>query len=224
MDHKPLFRKIIDAIHALQLRTATIHELADRRSPAWPASVSRTPRHGTAVTPFHAVYAHHFPLSPGMVLRFGDEERTVTRTTHIGGDIGVATWRGAISAEPMRVLPWDWTSHIPIKRQVLPHQQELRRPITIWRGSQRGELYKGKCWLIAEGGVSIRDSEGTILHGDSGAPIFLALEQPVLLGLLGTGTGGSNLAMYWRELLDATDWRVKEAEWDNSPICGPSPA
>lgn len=208
MDHKPLFRKIIDAIHALQAKTATIHERAERSVPEWPACVSRTPRHGTAVTPFHAVYANHYPLSPGMVLRFGGEERTVTKTVHIGGDIGVATWRGAISAEPMRVLPWDWITHIPVKR----NQVELRKPIQAWRGSQDGNLYRSKVYLIGEG-VNITDSEGVILPGDSGSPIFLALDQPVLLGLMGTGNGGACLSSHWRELADATDWRVKEADW-----------
>lgn len=209
MDHKPLLRKIIDAIHALQAKTATIHELADRQVPEWQACVSKTPRHGTAVTPFHAVYANHYPLSPGMVLRFGDEERTVTKTVHIGGDIGVATWRGAISAQPMRVLPWDWITHLPVKR----NQAELRKPIQAWRGSQDGTLYRSKVYLIGEG-VNITDSEGVIRPGDSGSPIFLALDHPVLLGLLGTGSGGSSLSAYWRELADATDWRVREAEWD----------
>lgn len=208
MDHKPLFRKIIDAIHALQDRTATVHERAERSVPEWPACVSRTPRHGTAVTPFHAVYAQHYPLSPGMVLRFGDEERVVTSAVSIGGDIGVASWRQAISAEPMRVLPWDWITKIPVKR----NQAELRTPIQAWRGSQTGTLYRNKVWVIGES-VNLTDSEGVIIEGDSGSPIFLALPQPVLLGCLSTGNGGSSLSHHWRALMDATNWRVKEADW-----------
>jgi len=205
---KPLLRKMIDAIHALQDRTATVHERAERRVPAWPDSISRTPRHGTLVTPYHCVYAQHYPLSVGSVVRFGDEERAIRKVTSIGGDIGVAEWKQAVSCQPMQVLPWDWTAHIPVKR----NQEELRKPILAWRGSQTGDLYRSLVVRIGAGGTAISESAGVILPGDSGSPLFLALENPVLLGCMATGNGASNLAAYWQELVDATNWMVQEAD------------
>lgn len=210
-DHKPLFRKIIDAIHALQGRTMTITEraaAADR--PSWPDCVSNTPRFGTAVSPYHAVFAAHYPLSPGMTLRFGDEERTIDYTITIGGDLGVASWRRPIAAEPMLMLPWDWRTFLPTRREVGGH---LREPIVAWRCNQDGNVWRTPVWKIDEGGVGIDDAEGTVLAGDSGGPIWLALEKPVLLGLMSSGSGGSCLQCNFRPLMDATDWRVREPNW-----------
>jgi hypothetical protein len=201
-------RKMIDAIHALQAKTATVHERAAKRVPEWPDSISRTPRHGTLVTPYHCVYALHYPLSAGSIVRFGAEERAIRTVTSIGGDIGVAEWKQAVACQPMHVLPWDWASHIPVKRNL----EDLRKPITAWRGSQTGDLYRSPVVRLAAGGVAFADAEGPIIVGDSGSPIFLALEIPVLLGCLSTGNGGSSLAHYGRELLDATNWMVREAD------------
>lgn len=210
-DNKPIFRKIIDAIHALQGRTMTIHEraaAADR--PAWPDCVSRTPRCGTAVSPYHAVFAAHYPLSPGMVLRFGDEERTIDTTVTIGGDLGVASWRKPIKAKPMMMLPWDWKKFLQTRRAT---GGELREPLAAWRCNQFGEVLKTNVLSMAEGGVIINSDEGVVIPGDSGSPVWLALDEPVLIGLLAVGNGASCLQCYFRPLMDATDWRVQEPNW-----------
>jgi hypothetical protein len=55
--------------------------------------------------------------------------------------------------------------------------------------------------------------EGQIVPGDSGCPVFLALDTPVILGCLSVGGGASCLSAYWQALLEATNWMVREAEF-----------
>jgi hypothetical protein len=205
---RPLLRSMIDAIHELQRRTATVHERAAANTPTFPDCISRTPRAGTAVSPYHAVFAAHYPLQAGSLLWFGSEKRQVTQVQMIGGDIGVATWKHAILATPMRVLPWDWQRHLPTKR----NQEELRQPITTWRTNQHGELFRGTTSRFAAGGIDVM-GEGQIVPGDSGCPVFLALDTPVILGCLSVGGGASCLSAYWQALLEATNWMVREAEF-----------
>jgi hypothetical protein len=213
-DHKPLFRKIIDAIHALQRKTATVEERANGPAPAWPACVSGTPRHGTAVSPCHALYAAHYPISVGDVLKFGLEERTVTKAVRIGGDLGVASWTKPITAKPMSILPWDWMHHLPVLR----NRTHFRRPITAWRCA-RGQVLRTPISYIQPGGMGFHlgnkdfpGVQGAILPGDSGGPVFLALPELVLIGLVGGGPGGPSVTHFWQEVTEATDWRVREAE------------
>ena len=210
-DSRPIFRKIIDAIHALQQKTSTVHERAAAASrPGWPDSVSRTPRFGTAVSPYHAVYAAHYPLAAGMTLRFGQEERFVERTVDIGGDIGVASWRKPIAAEPMLMLPWDWRLCLPTVRE---YGGLLRETLVAWRCNQTEQVLKTPVQRIDAGGVSIEGVEGTVLTGDSGGPIFLAFERPVLIGLMSSGGGGSCLQCHFKPLMDATEWMIREPGW-----------
>lgn len=198
MTDRPLLRKMIDAIHSLQAKTMTVAEQSDSWCPSWPDCVSSTPRFGTAVTPWQAVYAKHYPLSVGSELVFGGERRVVTRATEVGDDIGVAEWAEPISCRPMRLLPWNWQNWIPTKRD----GETLKRPIVAWRCTQDGtvtrhvvpSIGKRAHYLPTDGTVKVR-------LGDSGGPLFIACrEELVLLGCLYSAFDAPSLAYHWKPL------------------------
>ena len=211
-DHKPLFRRIIDAIHELQRQVATIHEQSAKATLTWPAAVSSTPRSGTAITPRHCIYAVHYPLTVGWRLRFGDEIREVTRCTPVIGDIGVAEWKEPISTPPMQILPWDFARWLPVHRDGVT----LKTPLPVARCNQRLQVIRAAVTRLSDR-VHLearRDNPDfqPVQIGDSGCPIFLPLPQPVLLGCLQFHTGGPAVHHAWREV---ATWapELKEAEW-----------
>ena len=212
VDHRPLFRRIIDAIHVLQRQVATIHEQSAAAPLTWPAAVSFTPRSGTAIAKRHAVYAVHYPLVPGWTLKFGDELRTVTRCTTVVGDIGVAEWEEPISAEPMRILPWDWQRWMPTLRD----QATLKTPLPVARCNQRGAVLRATVTKLTERVYleARRDDPNfvPVAIGDSGCPIYLPLPQPVLLGTLQFHTGGPAVHHHLDKI---KTWapEIQEAEW-----------
>lgn len=212
MTDRPLLRKMIDAIHELQRQTATIAEQSLAATPAWPACVSNTPRSGTAITRRQCVYAQHYPLGVGSVLVFGEERRTVTRATHVVGDIGIAELDEPISAEPMRVLPWDWQRWIPTQRD----QKMLKSPLPVVRANQRGQVVRDTVDVLSTKAY-FSPHRGTphptpISMGDSGCPVWLPLEVPVLIGCLYTRGSCPSLAHYW-EMVKTWAPEVQEAEW-----------
>jgi len=211
IDHRPLFRRIIDAIHALQRKTATIEErCAASERPALPDAVSPTPRHGSLVSPRHALFLMHHPIAVGDVLRFGGEERRVESTSRVRLDLGVAEWRMPVRAQPFAIPPWNWEHKLPFTRDLT----RLRRPLVAWRVNRNHEILRTPISMIHAGGVSWgNDVEGPILAGDSGGAVWLALDRPVLISLVGTGSGGSSIPHTWREITEATRSSLQEAEW-----------
>lgn len=212
MTDRPLLRKMIDAIHELQRQTATIAEQSLAATPAWPACVSKTPRSGTAITRRQCVYAQHYPLGVGSVLVFGEERRTVVRATHVAGDIGIAELDEPISAEPMRVLPWDWPRWIPTQRD----QQTLKSGLPVVRANQRAEIISDTLSRIGNQGYFAPRGNTPhptpIVVGDSGCPVWLSLEVPVLIGCLATRGSCSSLSHDWQRVLTWAP-EVEEAQW-----------
>lgn len=209
---KPLLRKMIDAIHELQRQVATVAEQSAAATPTWPACVSRTPRSGTAITNRQAVYAQHYALGVGSVLVFGEERRVVTKATHVAGDIGIAEWDEPITAEPMRILPWDWQRWIPTQRD----QGTLKGRLPVVRANQHGQIVRDTLDVISNQGYFSPPGDTPhptpIVVGDSGCPVWLPLEQPVLIGCLATRSSCSSLAYEWQKV---RTWApaVREAEW-----------
>lgn len=212
-DHKPLFRRIIDAIHELQGKARTIHEQSAAWEPTWPDCVSRTPRGGTAITPRQCVFANHYPLVAGSVLLFGDEVRKVTKATAVAGDIGIAEWEQPISATPMKILPADW------RRRIATSQDDRDVPLTpvpVWRLNQ-DYLVSRDC--VGRIGATVyleppaeRDNWIPVRVGDSGMPVFLGGETLVLLCCLHVKYGGPLVTDAWKAV---KTWapEAREVDW-----------
>jgi hypothetical protein len=108
----------------------------------------------------------------------------------------------------MRVLPWDWTRFLSVERD----GSALKRPLPVWRCNQRGQVVPMR--IVRLDGKFYFDSSvnNGIENGDSGSPVFIGLEQPVLIGVTKTRAGGGSLAGNWKAVQTwATE--VKEAVW-----------
>lgn len=211
MDERPIIRKLIDAIHDLQAaQPLSVHERSARWVPAWPACVSRTPRFGTAIAPRQAVYAMHYPLSVGGKLRFGDEERTITKTTPVAGDIGIAEWGQPITATPMKLLPHDWQRFISTDRRI---HAELVNPLRCWRCDQGGEVLSNTVSILSGMFQFVDSTHNGIDSGDSGGPVWIGGRELVLLGCVSTRNGGPSLAANLEKVLSWAP-EAKTASWE----------
>jgi hypothetical protein len=212
-DHKPLFRRIIDAIHELQGKAGTIHEQSAAWRPAWPDCVSRNPRGGTAITPRQCVFANHYPIPKGSVLIFGEEVRRVTKATAVADDIGIAEWDEPIAAKPMKLLPADWRNRIAVHRD---ERDVPLTPLPIWRLNQTygviGEMagrISDKVYLEPP---ADRDQWSPVRVGDSGMPVFIGGDTLVLLCCLATKHGGPSIESHWKAV---KTWapEAQEVDW-----------
>jgi hypothetical protein len=207
-DDRPIFRKIIDAIHALQARTATIEERSAAWKPSWPAAVSRSPRFGVAIDRFRCVYAAHHPLERGRLVVFGEEERRIKSAKVFENDIGIAEWEEPIKTKPMPLLPWDWNRFLAVYRD----QWTLKRALPAWRCDQMWNIVPMRITALSSQFYFDRSFGPGVQLGDSGGPVFLWLDEPVLIGVTGTRGGGPSLAHHW-SLIKMWAPEVREAIW-----------
>jgi hypothetical protein len=200
---KPLLRKLIDAVRELQRKTTTPYDVCAAAPLVRPACAAKGPRGGTLITPVHVLFARHYPLTPGSKIAYDWGTRTVTETfgVRVGTqevDIGVGLLNEPApdTVTPARYLPWDWDRDLRTDRW----GGNLKTPIRAIGVKPTGQPVE--CNLL-----SVKDLigvSGTWEVGDSGQPIFLPFETPILLCCLLYKNAGPSVAHYWKEINNIT--------------------
>jgi len=196
-----LKRKMIDAIRDLRDRVEALEEspytLCEAAPLERPPCVAIGPRGGCLVTPWHAVHAWHYRLTPGDVVTYEWGQRTVVGVAQVGGtDIAIATMDAEADCEPARLLPWDWAVSLRTDR----HGEHLRRPIRCLGTRADGTVHEATLRVIGEDWAA----PGPWSRGDSGQPVWLPMPEPVLLGCHLYSGYGPAVHHWWREISRVT--------------------
>lgn len=180
-----------------------------------PSNVASGPyRAGVAVTPKHVLYARHYPLAAGDIIRFvtADDQlvsRTVIATASLAGDffqndIGVASLASDLPATitPVKVPPANLESYLP----------NIGPGLVAFGTNAIGERASVRGWLRVSDDSVVFASYTTdqqyhpfyenYISGDSGSPVFMLVNtEPVLLGCITSGGNGQATAV-WRKLTE----------------------
>lgn len=190
-----LRRAMIDAIRANRERLRTVYDRCADAPLEHPPAVALGPRGGCLVTPRHALHAWHYRWHVGQHIQYRWGQRTVTAVAQVAGtDIAVATLDepAPASVEPMRLLPHDW--HLDLR--TIRGGGLLRRPILAHGIEADGTLHR----VDARSVCPTWAAPGPWQRGDSGQPVWLPLERPILLGCHHYAGYGPSPSHYWREL------------------------
>jgi len=159
-------------------------------------------RAGTAISPWHVVFAGHFPLWKGVRITFLSKDGmpvscAIAATKRVGGtDLMVASLDAALppSVAPAKLLPVGYQAYIDQAAGFPVVTFNQRREATVgclfgmpeWPGRHRGAAFAPR-----------RELDRLAFHrelvsGDSGSPAFLIFgTQPALVYVIQAGKAGS---------------------------------
>lgn len=208
-----LKRALIDAIRDLRGRVEALERtpgsVCEAAPVAVPPCVAIGPRGGCLITPRHAVHAWHNPLKPGDTVRYAWGTRTVAGVRNVAGtDIAIATLDADADCEPAAVLPWDWPASLRTDRS----GERLKRPVRCFGTRGNGDVAEARLQTIGPNWAA----PGPWALGDSGQPVWLPTERPVLVGCHHYRGFGPAVHHHWAAVwrITAADGLVpSEAEW-----------
>jgi len=195
-----------DRLDALEQSPYTLCEAAPV---TLPPCVAIGPKGGCLITPRHAIHAAHYPLRAGDIVTYEWGQRTVVAVSVVTGtDLAVATLDEPADCEPALTLPWDWSVTLRTDR----YGERLRRPIRCLGTKGNGEVVEGELRGIGQN----YGASGPWGPGDSGQPVWLPLERPVVIGCHHLAGYGPAVHHYWREvarITGADGVAAEEAVW-----------
>lgn len=190
-----LRKAMIAAIRQNRERLRTVYDRCADATLQHPPAVAIGPRGGCLVTPRHALHAWHYRLTVGDTVRYQWGHRTVASVSQVGQtDLAVATLDEPApeSVRVAAVLPHDWALDL----RTIRGGGLLRRPIVAHGIGADGRLHRVEARSVCPTWAA----PGPWQRGDSGQPLWLPLEQPILLGCHHYAGYGPSPAHYWREL------------------------